>query len=101
MSPAQRVETALTQGAVFHPQQYRSEYLNGAAVAWSRVPWILGCAAEWTEATRAQHYQNLVAIDGRLVLAGEHASYYGAWMEGALLSGLDAITRLHQRAQEA
>jgi monoamine oxidase len=101
MAPAQRIEAALAQGSVVHPAQYRQEFLNGASVAWSRVPWILGCAAEWTEASRAQHYQNLVAMDGRLVLAGEHASYYGAWMEGALLSGLDAITRLHQRAKEA
>jgi monoamine oxidase len=35
------------------------------------------------------------------VLAGEHASYVGAWMEAALLSSLDAVTRLHQRAQAA
>ena len=46
---------------------------------------------------RAQHYKNLCAIDGRLVLAGEHASYIPAWQEGAILSSLDAITRLHRR----
>jgi monoamine oxidase len=42
-----------------------------------------------------------VAVDDRIVLAGEHASYVGCWMEGALLSSLDAITRLHKRALEA
>jgi monoamine oxidase len=31
------------------------------------------------------------------VLAGEHASYIPAWMEGAILSSLDAISRLHKR----
>jgi monoamine oxidase len=31
------------------------------------------------------------------VLAGEHASYLPAWQEGAVLSALDAITRLHRR----
>ena len=36
-------------------------------------------------------------IDGRIVLAGEHASYIPAWQEGAILSSLDAITRLHDR----
>jgi len=35
------------------------------------------------------------------VLAGEHCSYYGCWQEGALLSSLDAIGRLHVRAQAA
>ena len=44
-----------------------------------------------------QHYDNLCQIDGRIVLAGEHASYIPAWQEGAILSSLDAITRLHER----
>ncbi|MEH3105969.1 MAG: flavin monoamine oxidase family protein [Sphingomonas fennica] len=101
MTPAERIETALAQGAVFHPQSYRKEFSNGVAVAWSRVPWMLGCTSQWTEENRARHYQNLCAIDGRVVLAGEHASYYGGWMEGSLLSALDAITRLHKLAQEA
>ncbi|WP_174274350.1 flavin monoamine oxidase family protein [Sphingomonas bacterium] len=100
MTPAQRIEAALKQGEVIHPQ-YRGEYLNGVAVAWSRVPWIAACASSWNDEARKAHYQNLVGIDGRLVLAGEHASYIGAWMEAALLSSLDAITRLHQRAQAA
>src|SRR5215207_9058314 len=28
---------------------------------------------------------------------GEHASYVPAWQEGAILSALDAVSRLHQR----
>ena len=66
-------------------------------MAWHRVPWILGCAGAWTEELRAEHYDNLCAIDGRIVLAGEHASYIPAWQEGAILSALDAIGRLHKR----
>jgi monoamine oxidase len=98
MTPAERIESALAQGEVFHPKQYRKEFMNGVGVAWSRVPWILGCTSRWTEENRKAHYQNLVAFDNRVVLAGEHASYYGGWMEGSLLSGLDAIARLHERA---
>ena len=83
-------------GAQIHPQ-YAGEFQHGVAVAWHRVPWTLGCAGHWTEALRAQHYDNLCAIDGRIVLAGEHASRIPAWQEGALLSALDAIRRLHTR----
>ena len=101
MTPEERIETALAQGSVFHPASYRKEFLTGASVAWSRVPWTLGCCARWTEETRKEHYQTLVGLDDRIVLAGEHASYVGCWMEGALLSSLDAITRLHKRALEA
>jgi monoamine oxidase len=42
--------------------------------------------------------QGLAQIDGRLVLAGEHVSYIPAWQEGAVLSSLDAIQRLHAKA---
>ena len=101
MTPQERIQAALEQGAVFHPESYRKEFRNGVSVAWNRVPWMLGCCARWTEETRAEHYQALVAIDDRVVLAGEHASYVGCWMEGALLSSIDAITRLHKRALEA
>ncbi len=96
MSPAERVARAVELGARIHPQ-YRTDYENGIAVAWHRVPFTLGCAGNWTDETRAQHYENLCQIDGRIVLAGEHASYIPAWQEGAILSSLDAITRLHDR----
>jgi monoamine oxidase len=96
MPPAERIARAVEFGAAIHPQ-YRSEFENGVAVAWHRVPFTLGCAGDWTEAARAQHYDNLCQIDGRIVLAGEHASYIPAWQEGAILSSLDAIARLHDR----
>ena len=101
MTPEQRIQAALAQGSVFHPDEYRKEYMNGVSFSWSRMPWILGCTSRWTEESRAAHYQNLVALDGRVVLAGEHATYYGGWMEGSLLSALDAIKRLHQKALAA
>jgi monoamine oxidase len=96
MSPAERVARAVELGANIHPQ-YRAEFENGVAVAWHRVPYTLGCAGNWTEKARAEHYDNLCRIDGRILLAGEHASYIPAWQEGAILSSLNAITRLHDR----
>ncbi len=101
MTPAERIESALRQGSVFHPAEYRKEFMNGVSFAWSRMPWILGCTSRWTDASRSEHYKNLTAMDGRIVLAGEHASYYGGWMEGSLLSALDAIARIHERAVAA
>jgi monoamine oxidase len=96
MSPAERIKRAVEYGAQIHPQ-YRDEFDHGVSVAWHRVPSQLGCFGVWTEATRTQHYRNLCAIDGRIVLAGEHASELPGWQEGAVLSALDAIERLHRR----
>jgi monoamine oxidase len=98
LTPRDRVAKVVEYGAQVHPQ-YKAEYENGISVAWHRVPWTLGCAGSWTDATRKEHYQNLCAIDGRIALAGEHASYVNAWQEGAVLSALDAISRLHKRVQ--
>ena len=100
MTPEQRVQTALAQGSALH-KQYRTEFSNGIGVAWSRMPWSLGCCAMWNDRSRADHYAALTKFDGRIVLAGEHASYIGCWQEGAILSALSAVTRLHHRAVEA
>ena len=96
MTPAERVERAVDDGAQIHPQ-YRTEFENGVSVAWHRVPFTLGCAGDWSDEARAAHYDNLCQIDGRIALAGEHASFIPAWQEGAILSALDAVQRLHKR----
>ncbi len=100
MTPAERVARAVEYGTQIHPQ-YPREFDNGVAVAWHRVPFTMGCFGMWSETTRAQHYDDLCAIDGRFVLAGEHASFIGGWQEGAVTSALDAIGRLHERAVAA
>ena len=97
MTPPQRISKAVEYGSRIHPQ-YRTEFEHGIAVAWHRSPFTLGCFGVWTEEARARHYDNLCRFDGRIVLAGEHASYLPAWQEGAVTSALDAIGRLHQRA---
>ena len=96
MPPEERIQKTVDMGAQIHPQ-YPAEFQNGVAVAWHRVPWTLGCAGHWTDELRDKHFDDLCAIDGRIVLAGEHASRLPAWQEGAVLSSLDAIKRLHQR----
>ncbi len=100
MKPADRVRQALQDGAQIHPQ-YPAEFENGISVAWHRVPGTMGCAAAWTPQLRAAHYRNVASIDNRIILAGDHVSELPGWQEGAILSALDAVTRLHQRIKSA
>jgi monoamine oxidase len=100
-APEDRIKDALDYGENVHPGKYKANFECGVAVAWHRVPWTLGCAGQWTEEARAEHYNNLCELDGRIVLAGEHASRLPAWQEGAVTSATDAITRLHQRVMSA
>jgi monoamine oxidase len=97
MPPDQRVQKTVDYGSQIH-SQYRQEFDNGIAVAWHRSPFTMGCFGMWSSDARTKHYDDLCAIDGRIALAGEHASYLGGWQEGAVTSALDAIGRLHQRA---
>ncbi len=97
LDPATRIRKAVEYGAQIHPQ-YTEAFENGMAVAWHRAPFTLGCFGWWTDALREKHYANLCSMDGRIVLAGEHASYLPAWQEGAILSSLSAIDALHRRA---
>ncbi|WP_426955146.1 flavin monoamine oxidase family protein [Muricoccus radiodurans] len=100
LPPEERVRRAVEWGGQLHPQ-YAQEFENGVSVGWHRVPWALGCNGIWTDAKREEHYDNLCALDNRVLLAGEHASYIPAWQEGAILSSLDAIGRLHRRVVAA
>ncbi|MFI4982311.1 MAG: flavin monoamine oxidase family protein, partial [Nevskiales bacterium] len=97
MTPQQRVQKVLEYGSQIHPQ-YPKEFDNGIAVAWHRSPFTMGCYGMWSSDARAKHYDDLCRIDGRIALAGEHASFLGGWQEGAVTSSLDAIGRLHQLA---
>ncbi|WP_376096948.1 NAD(P)/FAD-dependent oxidoreductase [Roseomonas sp. CCTCC AB2023176] len=100
LAPEERVRRAVEWGSQLHPQ-YKDEFETGVGVGWHRVPWSLGCNGIWTEATRRDHYDNLCALDNRIILAGEHASYIPAWQEGSVTSAIDAVSRLHRRVVSA
>ena len=96
LSAADRVKAAVEYGSQIHPQ-YKSEFENGVSWSWHRSPFTMGCAAAWTDDLRAKHYRTLAEMNGRIILAGDHLSELVAWQEGAILSALDAISRLHRR----
>lgn len=93
VAPEARTEIALKYGELIH-KQYREEFSNAVSVAWHRVPWTLGCYGEWRDMDA--HYDNACKMDQRTLMAGEHISYLPAWQEGAILSALNAIERLHK-----
>lgn len=95
MSPEERLESVLDYGARIHPQ-YRDEFSSGVVLSWHRVPWMLGCYSNWDD--RGRDYEIAATMDNRLVCAGEHISYLPGWQEGSLLSALDAVRQVHDRA---
>lgn len=97
MALKERIDEGLKYASKIHPQVI-DEFDTGYSVAWDKVPWILGGYSKWSPELREKHYRNLCEIDGRIVLAGEHTSYMNGWLEGAITSSLDAISRIHAKA---
>lgn len=95
LTPDQRIERCLADGEQIHGAAYRENFTAGASYCWHRTSWTLGCYGHWDDYGRL--YEQGCAIDRRLVCAGEHLSHLPGWQEGAILSSLDAITRLHER----
>ena len=56
------------------------------AVAWHRMPYLLGGWANDTHQTRPASYERLVQAipEGQIYLAGDYLSYWPGWQEGAL-----------------
>ncbi len=87
LSPQARIEYALAAGEKIHPQ-YRSNLSRGLSVAWSKVPYSLG---GWSVSAPSFLLQN---PDGPFLFAGDHLTYLQGWQEGAVISGLNALTNL-------
>ena len=93
LSPMDRIARAVEYGSQIHPQ-YKAEFDGG--IQWPGTVCRGTSGAQVRGPSRcARSTTRTCAIDGRILLAGEHASYIPAWQEGAILSSLDAITRSH------
>lgn len=98
MTPDQRLKEVRSQYTQIHPQMER-DFISGVSVGWHRVPWTLGCYAPYTEEQRKTTYEVLSRRHGRIMLAGEHVSYWNGWQEGALLAAMSAVEEIHGTAQ--
>ena len=70
-SPQQRINSAMAQGGVLHPEM-TGEATRGISVAWSKVPFQLGAWGISSPLT-------LLTPDANIVFAGEHLSILQGW----------------------
>lgn len=98
--PPQRHQRVIEDAEKIHPA-FRETYENGVSVAWHLIPYNLGCYTAYSPIARESFYPVLMESDGVIYLAGEHMSYLIGWQEGAILSGLETVEKIHQRVQES
>ena len=97
LPPEERVAEALEDLTDIHPQA-RPEYEVGASKMWHDDPHAGGAFALFEPGQQTLLHDHIVAPEGRVYFAGEHASLAHAWIQGAIESGLRAAAAIHQRA---
>ena len=93
--PHERIEQALENAAMIHPQ-IRDEFETGASHMWHDDPFAGGAFALFDPGQQTLLHDEIVKPEGRIHFAGEHASLYHAWIQGAFESGLRAAIAIHR-----
>jgi monoamine oxidase len=87
LSPADRLAQALEDFAEIHPQ-ILDEFEVGASKMWHDDEFAGGAFALFDPGQQSLLYRDIIAPEGRVRFAGEHASLCHAWIQGAIESGL-------------
>jgi len=83
---------------ILHPG--RSHLLSKPIyVAWSKIPYSLGCFANNHLASSDPAYAQLEKPQGQTYFAGDYLSHLVGWQEGAVLSAHHAIERIAKQMQ--
>jgi monoamine oxidase len=94
LSPAERIAQALENVARVHPQ-VTEEFEVGASYMWHDDEFAGGAFALFEPQQQSLLYDSIIAPEGRIWFAGEHASLTHAWIQGAIESGLRAALEIH------
>jgi monoamine oxidase len=94
LAPEDRIAQALENVAAIHPQ-VRAEFEVGVSHMWHDDEYAGGAFALFEPGQRRQLHDAIVAPEGRLHFAGEHASLAHAWIQGAVESALRSARAIH------
>jgi monoamine oxidase len=101
MTPAARAEAARISTDRVHPG-YGRELLQPISVSWANVPHAWGAWPAWEPDDSGEvtsFYAEIVRPEGRVHFAGDIASLWAGWMEGAFASAHAAIERIGAEAK--
>ena len=93
----ERVNQALKHVAQVHPQVTK-EFESGICKVWGEDKFAGGAFALFEPGQRGRLYSHVIAPEGPVHFAGEHASLKHCWTEGAVESGLRAAQDVHERS---
>lgn len=88
-SETERAEASLAKLSTFFPD-VRSNFVKSYSKCWSEDPWVGGA---WGHSSGRYRTEGRMP-EGRIHFAGEHLSDNASWMQGALASGLRAVSEI-------
>jgi monoamine oxidase len=94
LSPHDRLQQALENVSQIHPQVL-AEFEGGASKMWHDDEFACGAFALFDPGQQTLLHEHIIAPEGRIHFAGEHASLAHAWIQGAIESGLRAAREIH------
>jgi monoamine oxidase len=95
LPPEERPRRAAEDVARIHPAMRRT-YEDGLSQVWHEDPFAGGAFVVLQPRQEALH-RDVVSVEGRIHIAGEHASRIHGWIEGAVESGLRAAREIQER----
>jgi len=95
LSKEKRIEQVLKRGDNIFPGA-NDKMENGIPHAWALDQWSGGAWASPSSDQNQTLGSQIGKAEGRIHFAGEHASEYHGWMQGALVSGLRAAKEMHE-----
>jgi len=99
LAHAERVAAVLESLSIVHPQLRDGSLVrHTASWSWDNHPLSGGAFAWFLPGQHSALHRHIVAPEGRVHFAGEHASLTHTWMQGALESGLRAVREMLQAA---
>ncbi|MCC6189620.1 MAG: FAD-dependent oxidoreductase [Anaerolineales bacterium] len=98
LGPEARLVEALDDLTEIHPQ-VRAEFECGASKMWHDDEFAGGAFALFDPGQQTLLYRDIIAPEGRIFFAGEHASLHHAWIQGAIESGLREAATIHALSQ--
>ncbi|HET7615591.1 MAG TPA: FAD-dependent oxidoreductase, partial [Bacillales bacterium] len=97
-SEGRRISKTLDSLSQVHGNQVYREFMVGTSKSWAHDPLNGGGDFAFYRPNQMTYLKEAIKKpEGRIHFAGEHASDYHGWIEGAVESGVRAALEVHQQ----
>lgn len=99
LTEGERLSFAVEQVEKVYPGMSKN-FEGGASVCWDNEEWARGAYSWFKPGQMTELMPHIARAEGRVHFAGEHASIWPGWMQGALESGQRAAREIDEAASD-